>query len=159
MSRRQGSPNDPTSRIALGIEGIELLHSVLDTLSEHEAMVIAMRFGLTNGGPKTLDEIGQIYGLSRDSVRQIESLSMAKLQHRSRSTPLGVWDGEALVDIVSTPGAGLSRISTDSSTWCSQCHKVPLITRNETSEAGRTRKYCSNACRQAAYRTRQGVVD
>ena len=51
----------------------EQLHSVLDTLSEREAGVVSMRFGLTDGQPKTLDEIGKVYGVTRERIRQIES--------------------------------------------------------------------------------------
>jgi len=84
MSRRRGSPSDPTLRAALGFEGIELLHSVLDTLSEREATILATRFGLTEGGSKTLTEIGQYFGISQRRVRQIESRAMSKLRHQSR---------------------------------------------------------------------------
>jgi RNA polymerase primary sigma factor len=63
----------------------EQLHSVLDTLSEREAGVVSMRFGLTDGQPKTLDEIGKVYGVTRERIRQIESKTMSKLRHRSRS--------------------------------------------------------------------------
>jgi RNA polymerase primary sigma factor len=63
----------------------EQLQSVLGTLSEREAGVISMRFGLTDGRPKTLDEIGQRYGVTRERIRQIESKIMAKLRHPSRS--------------------------------------------------------------------------
>ena len=63
----------------------EELQSVLGTLSEREAGVISMRFGLTDGQPKTLDEIGQRYGVTRERIRQIESKIMAKLRHPSRS--------------------------------------------------------------------------
>jgi RNA polymerase primary sigma factor len=63
----------------------EQLHSVLDTLSEREAGVVSMRFGLTDGQPKTLDEIGKVYGVTRERIRQIESKSMSKLRHTSRS--------------------------------------------------------------------------
>ena len=54
----------------------EQLHSVLDTLSEREAGVVSMRFGLTDGQPKTLDEIGKVYGVTRERIRQIESKTM-----------------------------------------------------------------------------------
>jgi len=63
----------------------EQLHSVLDTLSEREAGVVSMRFGLTDGQPKTLDEIGKVYGVTRERIRQIESKTMSKLRHPSRS--------------------------------------------------------------------------
>ncbi len=63
----------------------EQLHSVLDTLSEREAGVVSMRFGLTDGQPKTLDEIGKVYGVTRERIRQIECKTMSKLRHPSRS--------------------------------------------------------------------------
>jgi RNA polymerase primary sigma factor len=64
------------------------LKQVLLTLSEREAGVIRLRFGLTDGRPRTLDEIGQVYGVSRERIRQIESTTMSKLRHPSRSQPL-----------------------------------------------------------------------
>ncbi|MGM7667494.1 RNA polymerase sigma factor [Microbacterium sp. A93] len=66
----------------------EQLHSVLDTLAEREAGVVAMRYGLTDGQPKTLDEIGKVYGVTRERIRQIESKTMSKLRHPSRSQVL-----------------------------------------------------------------------
>ncbi|MFM1758453.1 MAG: hypothetical protein RL193_1030 [Actinomycetota bacterium] len=66
----------------------EELHKVMDTLSEREAGVVAMRFGLTDGQPKTLDEIGKVYGVTRERIRQIESKTMSKLRHPSRSQVL-----------------------------------------------------------------------
>ncbi|MCL1800522.1 MAG: RNA polymerase sigma factor [Promicromonosporaceae bacterium] len=64
------------------------LRQVLDTLSEREAGVVAMRFGLQDGQPKTLDEIGRVYGVTRERIRQIESKTMSKLRHPSRSQVL-----------------------------------------------------------------------
>ena len=64
------------------------LHQVLETLSEREAGVVAMRFGLQDGQPKTLDEIGKVYGVTRERIRQIESKTMSKLRHPSRSQVL-----------------------------------------------------------------------
>jgi RNA polymerase primary sigma factor len=66
----------------------EQLHSVLDTLSEREAGIVSMRFGLTDGQPKTLDQIGKVYGVSRERIRQIEAKTMSKLRHPSRSQEL-----------------------------------------------------------------------
>jgi len=66
----------------------EQLQSVLGTLSEREAGVVSMRFGLTDGQPKTLDEIGKVYGVTRERIRQIESKAMSKLRHPSRSNVL-----------------------------------------------------------------------
>jgi RNA polymerase primary sigma factor len=66
----------------------EQLHAVLGTLSEREAGVVSMRFGLTDGQPRTLDEIGKVYGVTRERIRQIESKTMSKLRHPSRSNVL-----------------------------------------------------------------------
>ncbi len=68
----------------------EQLHAVLGTLPEREADVVSMRFGLTGGQPKTLDEIGKAYGVTRERIRQIESKAMSKLRNPSRSHRL--WD-------------------------------------------------------------------
>jgi RNA polymerase primary sigma factor len=66
----------------------EQLHAVLDTLSEREAGVVSMRVGLTDRPPKTLDEIGKVYGVTPERIRQIESKTMSKLRHPSRSQVL-----------------------------------------------------------------------
>jgi RNA polymerase primary sigma factor len=66
----------------------EELHSMLNTLSEREAGVLSMRFGLTDGQPKTLAEIGKVYGVTRERIRQIETKAMTKLRHPSRSSVL-----------------------------------------------------------------------
>jgi RNA polymerase primary sigma factor len=66
----------------------EQLHQVLGTLSEREAGVVSMRFGLADGQPRTLDEIGTVYGVTRERIRQIESKIMSKLRHPSRSSLL-----------------------------------------------------------------------
>ena len=66
----------------------EQLHRVLDTLSDRESGVIEMRFGLQDGQPKTLDEIGRRYGVTRERIRQIESKTMSKLRHPARSQSL-----------------------------------------------------------------------
>jgi RNA polymerase primary sigma factor len=64
------------------------LDSVLKTLPEREAAVVAMRFGLTDGQPRTLDEIGKEFGLTRERIRQIEAKTLSKLRHPSRSQKL-----------------------------------------------------------------------
>jgi len=66
----------------------EQLSEVLRSLSEREAAVVKMRFGLTDGQPRTLDEIGREFGLTRERIRQIESKTLAKLRHPSRSQKL-----------------------------------------------------------------------
>ena len=64
------------------------LERILDNLSEREAGVIRMRFGIGDGQPKTLDQIGDAYGVTRERIRQIESKTMTKLRHPSRSQAL-----------------------------------------------------------------------
>lgn len=64
------------------------LKDVLHTLSEREAGVVRLRYGLTDGMPRTLDEIGQVYGVTRERIRQIESKTMSKLRHPARSQVL-----------------------------------------------------------------------
>jgi RNA polymerase primary sigma factor len=66
----------------------EQLHAVLGTLSEREAGVVSMRFGLADGQAKTLEEIGKVYGVTQERIRQIESNTMSKLRHPSRSKHL-----------------------------------------------------------------------
>ncbi len=66
----------------------EQLRQVLDTLSQRESGVVSMRFGLQDGQPRTLDDIGKVYGVTRERIRQIESKTMSKLRHPSRSQVL-----------------------------------------------------------------------
>ena len=66
----------------------EELRNVLATLSDREAGVIRLRFGLTDGRPRTLDEIGRVYGVTRERIRQIEAKTMTKLRHPARSRAL-----------------------------------------------------------------------
>ena len=81
-----------TTMVSVGSSAGQLLQdqlqSVLETLSEREAGVVRLRFGLTDGQPRTLDEIGQVYGVTRERIRQIESKTMSKLRHPSRSQVL-----------------------------------------------------------------------
>jgi RNA polymerase primary sigma factor len=63
----------------------EQLHSVLGTLPEREADVVSLRFGLADGQPRTLEEIGTVYGVTRERIRQIESQAMSKLRNPYRS--------------------------------------------------------------------------
>jgi RNA polymerase primary sigma factor len=72
---------------AFGLLQVQL-RSVLATLSERESGLIGLRFGLTDGRPRTLDEIGQVYGVTRERIRQIEAKAMAKLRQPARSQAL-----------------------------------------------------------------------
>lgn len=152
MSRKRGTPDDPTSRLALGIEGTSLIRTVIDeTLSPREATVLYMRWGLKDGEPKTLDEIGRAMGVTRERIRQIERKSMDKL--RKTSTSLAVTDGEALVGVVDArlTLADLSALNSDESiVRCPQCKRRWY----NPPTGGRRRIYCSNKCRQTAYRAR-----
>src|SRR6202050_5414260 len=148
MIRKRGAPNDPTSQRALVIDGVSVLHAILDSLSEREASVVAMRCGLTDGHPKTLDEIGRVYGVSRERIRQIESKTMAKLRWPERSGHLALMDGEKIVGIVDahfTASVGNMRYAVDV-VRCPECHRHWW----NPPTGGRRRKYCSNTCRQAA---------
>jgi RNA polymerase primary sigma factor len=64
------------------------LRAVLATLSEREASIVRLRYGLIDGRPRTLEEISQVHGVTRERIRQIETKSLAKLRHPSRSQPL-----------------------------------------------------------------------
>jgi RNA polymerase primary sigma factor len=66
----------------------EQLESVLHTLSEREKEVIRLRFGLVDGQPRTLEEVGKKFGVTRERIRQIESKTLSKLRHPSRSQKL-----------------------------------------------------------------------
>jgi RNA polymerase primary sigma factor len=66
----------------------EQLDSVLHTLSDREKKVIQLRFGLTDGHPRTLEEVGREFGVTRERIRQIESKTLSKLRHPSRSQKL-----------------------------------------------------------------------
>jgi RNA polymerase sigma factor (sigma-70 family) len=79
--------SDPANSLSYHFLAQEL-HSVLDTLSDREAGIIALRFGLATGACHTLEDIGQIYGVTRERIRQIEAKTMSRLRHPSRSDHL-----------------------------------------------------------------------
>ena len=66
----------------------EQLAGVLDTLTERERKVVELRFGMVDGQPRTLEEVGSAFGVTRERIRQIESKTMSKLRHPSRSQVL-----------------------------------------------------------------------
>jgi len=84
--------HDPEAVVALDVVAVgqlrDQLQQVLLTLTEREAGVVRLRFGLVDGRPRTLDEIGEVYGVTRERIRQIESKTMSKLRHPSRSEGL-----------------------------------------------------------------------
>jgi RNA polymerase primary sigma factor len=64
------------------------VEKILSTLSEREAQIIRLRFGIGTGYPRTLEEVGRIFNVTRERVRQIEAKAIRKLRHPSRSRPL-----------------------------------------------------------------------
>ena len=66
----------------------EQLEDVLDSLTEREEMVLRLRFGLDDGRSRTLEEVGQVFGVTRERIRQIEAKALRKLRHPSRSKKL-----------------------------------------------------------------------
>ena len=66
----------------------EQLEDVLDTLTDREEKVLRLRFGLDDGRPRTLEEVGQVFGVTRERIRQIEAKALRKLRHPSRSKKL-----------------------------------------------------------------------
>ncbi|RSN48285.1 hypothetical protein DMH08_34495 [Actinomadura sp. WAC 06369] len=164
VSPRRSTLNDPTSRLAICED--ELLQRVLDGLSsQREVGVLTLRFGLTDGRPQTLDEIGRTYGVTRERIRQIEQKAIARLRHPSRTGVLAVPDG-GLIDFRRRN----DRLPTDEQIGvirCGSCQRrfVPKNYAQDvggpwsTPRAGRPRKYCSNRCRQAAYRIRKAQTE
>jgi hypothetical protein len=167
---RSRRARDPVSDSAERLAAFAEIQKVLDTLSEREAGVVSMRFGLADDEPKTLDEIGKAYGVTRERIRQIESKVLSKLR---KPNVTGI-----IHDYLDTMGiAPVRRLTDDQSREqlqqfitkqiayllhaqelfsqlprCPQCSK-----RVPQPEEGRPRIYCSNKCRQTAYRDRRAT--
>jgi DNA-binding CsgD family transcriptional regulator len=170
MSRRAGSHRDPTQQRAAPELALTQLVAVLKTISAREREIILMRYGLLDNEPKSLTQIGQRYGVSREQIRLIESKVMGKLRHPSRSQVLRDYlddDIAQLPDhvrarilgqpVTPAPTAhcerhGWFRISHVRPT-CGTC-PCPLPAHS----TGRPSSYCSPACRQAAYRQRRRIT-
>jgi hypothetical protein len=171
VTRRRRTFRDPTGRRALPVEVLACLSAVLGTLSEREAGIIRLRFGLQDGQPRTLNEIGLMYGVTIERVRQIESKTMSKLRDSKRSPLLRDFLGEDLLPvpeqvrarILGQPVESLPLVFCDRHGWfdpgpgprrssrtCEHCPCLML-----EGGTGRVRRYCSDACRQAAYRHRK----
>ncbi|MFP4014520.1 MAG: sigma-70 family RNA polymerase sigma factor [Chitinispirillaceae bacterium] len=86
---------DPTQRISL-LHLKEQIKQVLESLAPKEKEIVMMRFGLDDGRIKTLKEIGEIFNISRERVRQIETKALGKLKHPSRTRQLQAWREERL---------------------------------------------------------------
>jgi DNA-binding CsgD family transcriptional regulator len=170
VSRRPPSFRDGTSWVEPGLF-LDQLNSVLQTLSARSADIIRLRFGLLDEEPRTLAEIGQIYGISRERVRKIEEKAMSALRHPSRSQVLrGYLDSDDEGSLVSAMRhARRTRIPDDlrdgpSPVFCSRhgwfhprglkkCSFCPCELPYHAG-VGRPNIYCTKACRQAAYRKR-----
>lgn len=172
MTRRRPDFLDPTGRLGHSDEFVRLLRRVLDTLSERESGVLLHRFGLLDGRPRTHDEIGRIYGVHRERVRQIESAAMSRLRHPARATVLRDFMDDEFVEISDDvrlrlrgsldaeppPLAhcdkhGWSDPGADPIAEPLRCLECPCAL--AYGQSGRPRRYCSGACRQAAYRRRR----
>lgn len=153
MSKKRGPHNDPTARFALTRSGTDQLAAVLDTLSELEANVITMRFGIIDGQPKTLDELALLYGLTARHIHIIETKVLLKLRHPARSNVLAEWDGDQRTGFIDAL-FGRRSSSGDELTLCAYCRERWFNAQTGASTGGRKREYCSGKCRQAAYRAR-----
>src|SRR2546423_2240569 len=94
MARRHGAFQDPTSHRGTPPEALDQLLLALRTLSEREAGLLKLRWGLFDHQPRTLDEMGQVYGITRERVRQILDAAMRKLQDPERSEHLRPYTSE-----------------------------------------------------------------
>ncbi len=122
----------------------EQLESVLDTLSDREAGVVRMRFGLTDGQPKTLDEIGKVYGVTRERIRQIESKTM------SQATPPVALAGPARLPrliVAWSPRARTSRRPTLSSSGICGAPRTGAGRRDHDGERGTAQRAEPSAAR------------
>jgi hypothetical protein len=159
VSKRHRTLTDPIGNRSLGLDG-ELLYELLDDLSEREAGIVYMYFGLGEKEPQTLDEIGKLYGVTRERIRQVLEKAISKLRHPSRTLKLLVTDSHGhLTDYIEF------RRKHRVTEWdrriyekwranfisCAHCgqQEFPSV------RGGRPRKYCSDKCRQAAYRARR----
>ena len=118
------------------------LDRVLCELSEREQRIIQLRFGLSDGHPRTLEEVGREFGVTRERIRQIESKTLAKLRHPSRALLLREyldWSPPGLIRTVvcpRKPRAGHSYAEGISlARECRACRRVPL-TEGEPPSAG-----------------------
>ena len=144
-----------------------IFQTAMDGLSPQEAGVLSLRFGITDGEPKTLDEIGKVNGVTRERIRQIESRGMAKLREVAGDAGLGDFTDldfqtlGALLGKRPEPGlikcerhGGWREDNLHPSRVCQGCDCslpfVPWFDRH-----GRTQRYCTNSCKQAAYRRRK----
>lgn len=156
---------------------IKVLNAVIDTLSERERAVMKLRFGLVDGAPRTWQEIGETYGVTRERIRQIEQKTLAKLRQPERAEALREVED---ISIGSLPAHVQERLfghrprpprfDDIQRVWCERHqvhHGVPAyitpslcgwcgcLPEQPGLRGGRPRRYCNDACKQAAYRARR----
>lgn len=173
MRRGPAPGHDPVARAATTPLAVKTLHDMLATMNSREAQVIALHFGLTDGQARTLDEIGQMYGVTPERVSQIVSRGVSMLRHPLRSQALrGLVDEGGLSAAVTTflrgsvegqrpllrcprhgwidpdgvPPASQWHALTRMPKFCSMC-PCPL-----PFTGSRPARHCDSACRQAAHR-------
>jgi hypothetical protein len=178
VSRPRGLLRDPVARAATARDVFEILAASLDTLSERERAVIGMRFGLIDGQPMTLDEIGKVYGVTRERIRQIEAKTMSRLRHPDHLRVLEGLAAEGLpvavmaflrgevegqrpllrcrrhgyIDPDTVPLANRWSSLTVLPRFCPVC---PCQLPRRSGGTGRPAQYCDASCRQEAYRFKQ----
>jgi hypothetical protein len=171
VTRRRSTLPDPTGQRATSDEYVRQLRGMLDGLSERETSFLSYRFGLLDGRPRSLNEVGRLFGISHSQARLLESATMSKLRHpsrlmhlcdflegfvgipeRVRARLLGTLDAEPR-PLVHCDRHGWSDPGPDPTEEPVRCRGCPcaLTPRRE----GRRREYCSDACRQAVYRRRR----
>lgn len=174
MTRRRGSFFDPTSHRGTPPEALDQLLTALSTLSPRDAGLIKLRWGLEDGEPKTLDEIGLTYGVTRARVRQLIDAAIRKLQDptllealrpftsddfarvpaATREQKLGIHTTEEQLVYCSKHRGWFApeEARRNSRRTCDNCQCLVPAQSN-----GRRRRYCSSACRQEAYRKRRAT--
>ncbi|MEV6867461.1 sigma factor-like helix-turn-helix DNA-binding protein [Streptosporangium subroseum] len=163
MTRRRRPLNDPVSRLATD-EG-QLFASILETLPQRELDAVCMAFGITTDTPMSVWEIGKVYDIRNREVVRILDRALRMLRHPSRSAVLRVLEEGKAVDVIDvwrmpkTSAVEMNASQAADIIWCGHCRERQFASHNPSTGGGRPRKYCSNRCRQAAYRTRRTRPD
>jgi hypothetical protein len=174
VTRRAATFRDPTERAANGELFLTQLEAVLQTLNEREQGVIRLRFGLSDEQPRTLDEIGTVFGVTGERARQLLEKALTKLRHSSRSDILW-WlreeDWGNLERMRARVYGGRAPREHYEPLYCHRHGLAEWVVADERPRpgtacpqcdcyiyhwtGGRPQSYYSNACRQAAYRQRK----
>ncbi|MBE1493395.1 hypothetical protein H4696_000495 [Amycolatopsis lexingtonensis] len=170
MTRRRATVVDGSHRLA-AILALEQLKSTLATLSAAQAEVVVLRYGLRDNIPRSRAETAAALSVHVAEVLRLEAAAIRKLRHPSRSGVLrdyldsdqavvpdrvraGIMGGTDAPELGRCPRHGYFELA-EGSILCSMCPCPVTPARSATSDLGRPRHYCSNACRQASYRARK----